>query len=49
MPQILIQMPNFAAVEVQMPDDTMWRPVVLLADRKSNPFIEATEQNFQNL
>jgi hypothetical protein len=48
-PQILIQMPSFAAVEVLMPDDTMWRPVVLLADRKSNPFIEATEQNFQNL
>ncbi len=48
-PQILIQMPTFAAVEALMPDATMWRPVVLLADRKSNPFMEATEQNFKNL
>ena len=48
-PQIIMQMPNVAVVEVQMPDDTWWRPVVLLTDRKSNPFIEATEQNFKTL
>jgi hypothetical protein len=48
-PQIQSQMPNFATVQLEMPDGTMWRPVVLLTDRKSNPHMEATEQNFQNL
>ena len=36
-PQIQSQMPTAAAVEVELPDGTMWRPVVLLTDRKTNP------------
>ena len=46
-PRISMQLPNVAVVEVQMPADTWWRAGVLLTDRKSNPFIEATEKNYK--
>jgi hypothetical protein len=48
-PQINLLMPRTAEVEMEMPDGTPWRPLVLLGDRKSNPYIEATEENFNNL
>jgi hypothetical protein len=47
--QIQSQMPTSAAVEIELPDGTMWRPVVLLTDRKTNPHMEATTENFNNL